>query len=204
MRTHKEGEGKLQPDKRKRRTVQVQLDTGKVDERVIVEFHDAKKNKLSEYFGDWKAELVQALLLRIDLVYEGGKYQLHKQFPELAKAKQFYDGIMLGKYEVFKEMFPERYNVFRLTIESEVLERINQETQADLLKEIKAIRNKLDTLQSATAAPVGLGAPKQLSVPQFALPVDDDDDDFLTVKKDKHAGMIAGNNFLASLKALNG
>jgi hypothetical protein len=53
-------------------------------------------------------------------------------------------------------------------------------------------------------APQSIGGVKQLNVPQFAVPTDDDDDDLLVVKKDENAGLVAGNNFLASLRALQG
>lgn len=190
-------------DPRPRRTIQAQLDMGKEDELVIVQYHDAVKTKGGEYSGFWKRQFVQAVLLYIDLVYENGKYQLAKQFPELAKAKRLYDAISRGDFQVFIDMFPERFNVLRLTIEGEVLERMNQDTQKDLLKEIRAIRAKLDELQTAAPPPPVAGGPKLLNISAIAAPTFDDDDDLLTVKKDNNAGAIASNNFLASLKALN-
>lgn len=194
-------------DKRPRRTLQVQLDLNKEDELVVIQYHDAVKDKLSDYYGNWKQDIVQAMLLRLELIYGGGN-QLEKQFPKLAKARYLYEGIKRGDFGVLQELFPERFNVLRLQIEADVLNRLNQKTQTDLLKELREIKDKLERLQSSgiSAAPVGLGAPKQLSVPKFTAPTDDDDDMSFAVKKSdvvENSGLITGNNFLASLKALN-
>jgi hypothetical protein len=205
MRTHKEKDMEDRVDKRPRRSLQVQLDLTKEEELVIVQYHDAVKDKFSEYYGNWKKEVVQAILLRIELLYGVGN-QLEVQFPKLAKARYLYEGIKRGEFGVLQELFPERYNVLRLQIEAEVLNRLNQKTQTDLLKELREIKEKLETLQSKKMdfAPQSIGGVKQLNVPQFAVPTDDEDDDLLVVKKDENAGMIAGNNFLASLRALQG
>jgi predicted transcriptional regulator len=205
MRTHKEKDMEDRVDKRRRRSLQVQIDLSKEDEVVVVQYHEAVTNKLSEYYGNWKKEVVQAILLRIELLYGVGN-QLEVQFPKLAKARYLYEGIKRGEFGVLQELFPERYNVLRLQIEAEVLNRLNQKTQTDLLKELREIKEKLETLQSKKMdfAPQSIGGVKQLNVPQFAVPTDDEDDDLLVVKKDENAGMIAGNNFLASLRALQG
>ena len=196
--------GEMKADKRTRRTIQTQLDIERNEELAIKQYHDALKDTESEYHGNWKAELVKAILLHIDLTYEDGKYRLAKYFPELAKAKRLYEGIKKGDFGVFQELFPERYNVLCLTVESRVLERVNHESHQEVLKQLDAIRAKLDSLNTspvqAPAALQQIAGVKPIAAPNFD---EDEDEDLFSVKKDKNGGAIAANNFLASLKRLN-
>lgn len=187
----------MKKDKRKRKNLQVQVDLGKKGESIVNDYHQAIKMK--DVNGIWKEEIVNAMLLRIELRF-GGDTQLKKQYPSIYEASRLHESIKRGELSVMKELFPERYEVFRLQMEADILEGINRDTQRDLLKELRDIRSKLDSLQASGIQVTEGGGLKKLDVPQFTVPDYDDDD--LIIKQDKNAGQVAANNFLASIKNL--
>lgn len=191
----------MKADKRKRRTLQIQIDLDKTDERIVAEYHDAMMPASRTIAGYWKPELVKAVLLSAELRF-GGVSQLEKQYPELYEAKRLYMAIESGDLSIMQELFPERYNVFRLQMEADILEGINRDTQKDLLKELRDIRAKLDNLQSTSLVAGDSGGIKSIGIKQIDTPNFDDDDLLIGVEKDENAGLIAANNFLASIRGL--
>lgn len=184
-------------DSRQRRSIQVQMDMAKPLERSIFEYHEKRKKK-----GSWKTDFISAITLYRDLL-KGHVDALQELFPRIVDAVRLFIAIEDGDFSVMKELFPNRYEVFRLQLEADILEGINQDTQKDLLKELRTIKEELGKLKASgvqSPAPV-TGGIKQIGT--LAIPTpnfdDEDDSDLFGVKKDENAGQRVANNFLASI-----
>lgn len=228
MGRRKKGDNSERVDPRNRKTIMATIDLDTREGELIEGFYkDVKEN--GGGLVSWKQHVTNALSLYIELL-DGKKVSLKQLFPELAdsialyrelakgkvdrlqhlfpnivSAVRLYVDIQEGKLNVIRELFPERYQVFKLELEADILEGINQDTQKDLLKELRHIKAELENLKasgvSTQAAPQGIGGIKQigtLSVPDPSFD-DDDDTDLFGVRKDENAAQRVANNFLASI-----
>lgn len=221
---------KRKPESKETRNRKSILATINLDSReggLIDAFYKTVKEGTSGGLASWKGHVTNALTLYIELL-DGKRITLKQLFPELADALSLYRELAKGKTErlqylfpdivnavrlfvdiqggglgVMRELFPERFQVFKLQLEADILEGINQDTQKDLLKELRNIKTELATLKaSGIQSPASSnGGIKQLGT--LAIPTpnfdDEDDSDLFGVKKDENAGQRVANNFLASI-----
>lgn len=186
-------------DKRERRSIQAQMNMAKPLERGIFEYHEKRKKE-----GKWKTDFINAVTLYRDLLAWRVEV-LHDLFPRIVDAVRLFLAIESGDLSVMRELFPERYKVFKLELEADILEGINQDSHKDVLRELRLIKAELEALKAsgiqspANGGIKSIGGIQPIATPNF----EDDDEDLFGVRKDENAGERASNNFIASLKRLN-
>lgn len=190
-------------DPRERRMISAFFDMDKFDESEVVKFNDEVRGVDG---SAWKHVMKDAILLFRDLLNNDFS-RLTDNFPIIQKSLLLYESIKRGDLSVMREMFPERYEVFRLQMESDLLEKTTIRNNHDVLakldeieRQIKKVKVAPPTQQSGNIQQIG-GGPKPLPLPTFD---DDDDDDLISVENDENAGRRAALNFLASINNLQG
>lgn len=192
-------------DNRNRQSIVATINLDSREGQQIDKCHKAIKAG-NDGMKSWKQFVTNALSLYIDL-RDGHVEVLRDLFPRVVDAVRLFLAIESGDLSVMRELFPNRYELFRLQLEADILETINQDTQKDLLKELRTIKAEIANLKATgiQAAPDAGGGPKQIAgIKPIAAPTFDDeaDEDLFGVRKDENAGQRASNNFLASIARL--
>jgi hypothetical protein len=198
MGRRKKGDNSERTDKRERRSLQVQLYMDSAKEKELADYYTTTKRS-----GKWRADFINAMRLFLSLE-NGSTKVLKTMYSGIADAWEMFTTIKEGNFAAFKELFPDLYQAIRLEAMAEIQTQVKNDSYKDLLQEVRAIQAKLDNLKSTQALgmPQSGGGIKPLNVPQFAAPIDDDDDLVLTAKKDESAGFKANENFLKSMMNL--